>query len=324
MRKSIATKIMTIMLTLALTLGPCAVTMAAGSAGATRNSLKSQGNIVYSDGDNSVEIYSDDLYTIADKLDSYKTGIADQLGKIHTYFTYNTGKGTGTTTNSKVNVTHTAPSSADTADPLAMDFDTLLEGLAASQSIPTDVTEYGYSSGQKLYQTADGSLTTDSSGNTQIDIAAATASNLSAGTAAWVNGNLILGTGADNAAYYNKGYNSGYDIGAASNALSNSITVTGAKNKLSKGKYLYFLMHTASTAEDSSCYFKVNVQSISNSSVNKLKCLQAQNLKAGPARSILCIWLIDVEDDSATVNLGVTYSTGCANNVEIRRLCQLQ
>jgi hypothetical protein len=205
MRKSFTARITAMILTLALTLGPCVVTMAADSADATRNLLKSQGNIVYADGENSVEIYSDDLYTIADQLDSYKTSIANQLGKIHTYFTANTDKGTGTTTNSKVNVTHKTPESKDTVDPLAMDFDTLLEGLAASQSIPTDVTEYGYSSGQKLYQTDGGTLTTDSYGNTQINITPAAASNLSAGTAAWVNGNLILGTGADNTDYYEIG-----------------------------------------------------------------------------------------------------------------------
>lgn len=36
------------------------------------------------------------------------------------------------------------------------------------------------------------------------------ADNLSAGTAAWVNGELIKGNGADNAEYYEQGYRIGY------------------------------------------------------------------------------------------------------------------
>jgi hypothetical protein len=198
-------KLLSIILVMALTFGPCIMAFATGStnANATRNSLKSQGNIVYADGDNTVAIYSEDLYDIADKLDTFKMSVASQLAALHTYFTTDDA-GVSATTDSNVNITHRVPASTDTVDPLAMDFDTLLEGLAASQSIPTDVTEYGYPADTNLYITDSGTLTTDSTDAAQIGITAATAENLSAGTAAWVNGNLILGTGADNTAYYNK------------------------------------------------------------------------------------------------------------------------
>jgi hypothetical protein len=233
-------KLLSIIVVLALTLGPCTVSMASETANATRDSMKSAGNVIYTDGGSTVEIYSEDLYTIADKLDSFKTSIASQMASIHTYFsTGNSGQ--STVTNDHVRIVHTEPATVDSIDPLTMDFDTLLEGLAASQSIPTDVTEYGYSSGQKLYKTTKGSLTTTSSGATQINIAAATASNLSAGTAAWVNGNLILGTGEDDAAYYNSGYNKGYQSGYSSgysygysngaSSSSGSITFCGKADK---------------------------------------------------------------------------------------------
>jgi hypothetical protein len=213
--KNMKQKLLSVIVVLALTLGPCTVSMASETANATRNSMKSAGNVIYTDGDNTVEIYSDDLYSIADKLDSFKTSIASQMAAIHTYFSAG-NSGQSTVTNNHVRIVHKEPAAVDSIDPLTMDFDTLLEGLAASQSIPTDVTEYGYPSGQKLYKTSSGSLTTSSSGATQINIAAATASNLSAGTAAWVSGNLILGTGGDHAAYYNSGYNKGYQSGYSS------------------------------------------------------------------------------------------------------------
>jgi hypothetical protein len=308
-------KILSIILVMALTFGPCIMAFATGStnANATRNSLKSQGNIVYTDGDNTVAIFSADLYHIADQLDSFKMSLSNQLAAIHTYFTTDDA-GVAVTTDSDVKIMHTVPASTDSVDPLAIDFDTLLEGLAASQSIPTDVTEYGYSADTNLYKTETGLLTTDSTGAAQIDIAAATAENLSAGTAAWVNGNLILGTGADNAAYYEM------------NTIdSQSLSVASAPNSYTKGKYLYFLVHSATAgSSSSSLYFYVNAASISNPSVNHLTRLSCENISKGIARSIEAIYLIDVVDECASINIGVLPSTNSSNNVEIRLYCKLQ
>lgn len=173
------------------------------SQNATRNSLKSVGNVVYTDGENKVEIHSDDMYMLADKMDSFKECVADQLALCHTYFSSGS-KGTSTVSDGDIKVVHTEPSEDDAVDPVALDFDTILEGIAASQSIPSDVTEYGYADGTALYKTESGKLTTDGTlaNVEQIDISAATPENLSAGSAAWVNGKLILGTGADNDAYF--------------------------------------------------------------------------------------------------------------------------
>lgn len=197
-------RIISVVIIMILVLGTYTVALADENSNATRNSLKSVGNVVYTDGENRVEIHSDDLYMLADKMDSFKECVADQLAQCHTYFLKGS-KGTSTVSDSDIKVVHTQPSDSDAVDPVTLDFNTILEGIAASQSIPSDVTEYGYADGTALYKTESGELTTDGTLENvqQIDISAATPENLSAGSAAWVNGELILGTGADNNAYYN-------------------------------------------------------------------------------------------------------------------------
>lgn len=206
-------KILSIITVIAVLGCTYSVAMADGAtpANATKNSLKSHGSVVYKDGENnSVEIHSDDLYMLADQLDAYKTSTAEQLAAINTYFS--TGEnGINLISDSNIKVVHTQPSSGDEVDPLALNLDTLLEGIAASQSIPTGVTEYGYADTTALYKNSSGFLTTNSSNNglEKINIHAATAENLSAGAAAWVNGTLIIGTGSDNQTYYNQGRTQG-------------------------------------------------------------------------------------------------------------------
>ena len=66
----------------------------------------------------------------------------------------------------------------------------LASAIKTSQQIPADRTFSGTKPGE-----------TDETSGT---ISAATADNLSLGTAAWVDGELIVGTGADNNSYYSK------------------------------------------------------------------------------------------------------------------------
>lgn len=194
---------------IAMTVGASMVTLAKESGYTTAGGLKSKGAIVYQKGQDSVVVDSGDLYQLADKIDSFKTSVVDQLATMHTYLTTGSG-GILLGKEENVRVVHIKPS--DTADPLLIGFDTILAAVAASQSVPTGVCEYGYGDGVKLYRTEDGRLTTDASvrGVQEINVAAATADNLSAGKAAWVDGNLILGTGVDNQAYYRLGYTVGY------------------------------------------------------------------------------------------------------------------
>jgi len=190
---------------LALTFGTCGTALAEDSKRGTGGDLKSYGKIAYQNGSDAVVIDSEDFHMLADRLDLFKQRMADQLQAMHTYFTL--GDGISLQTNADVSIAHTRPSDENVVNPLEVNFDTLLEGLAASQSVSSNLTDYGYPAGTELYKNAAGILTTDGSeeGAEKISVAAATADNLSAGTAAWVNGSLLLGTGEDNKSYFDSG-----------------------------------------------------------------------------------------------------------------------
>lgn len=199
-------RILSIALTLTLLLGVCGVASAAGSRGTrTRDRLQSYGTIQYGTGDDSVVIRSDDLYQLADQLDLVKSRTVDQLAELNTFFTF--GSGISLRSDQSMSVTHVRPSGTQAVDPLTMGFDALLEGIAASQSISKDTAAYGYMPGARLFKRPDGGLTTDAAteGAIPVSVVPATPENLSAGTAAWVDGRLILGTGRDNATYYASG-----------------------------------------------------------------------------------------------------------------------
>lgn len=180
------------------------VAMAADNPNATRNSLSSKGAICYQEGQETVVIDAGDLYTLADRLDLFKTGVVEQLSAMQTYLSKDS-TGVSLAGNNDVYAGHRKPSLQNTVDPVTLDFDVILQGIAASQSIPLEPSAYGLASDTKLYKGMNGKLTTtQTSGATQINIQAATAANLSAGTAAWVNGELLLGTGEDMAVMYDE------------------------------------------------------------------------------------------------------------------------
>lgn len=197
-------KIISAVTALVLTIGTCSVAMAADQGGATTDKLQSHGTIVYESGDDEVVINSLDLYMLAEQIDQVRVNVVEQLGEMHTFFT--AGQGTALKNGGQIGITYTKPSGKDFVDPLTLDLRTLVEGIAASQRISSDVRDYGYSAGTKLYQKTDGSLTTDRGTENlpELHIREATPENLSAGTAAWVKGELILGTGKDNQTYMEK------------------------------------------------------------------------------------------------------------------------
>lgn len=171
----------------------------------TATKLKSYGKIVYQKGSDTIKIDSDDLYMLAAQIDQVKLDVVEQLEVMNTYFT--AGEGITLSTSADINVTHAEPYEEDFIAPLDVNFDTLLEGIAVSQSISQNPAEYGYPEGSILYKTKEGLLTDTFEEEAQeITVTSATADNLSAGTAAWVNGSLILGTGADSEDYYEQGY----------------------------------------------------------------------------------------------------------------------
>lgn len=177
----------------------------------TASLLKSKGAIVYQNGTDSVVIDSNDLYTLADAFDNYKAAIYWQMAEMNTYLTTE-DEGIALTSSEDVHVVHSVHPEMDIVAPLSLNFDTLIEGVAASQSIPQAPVEYGYAEGTNLYKTAEGLLTTEASDNTEmIEINGAVADSMSAGTAAWIDGELVLGMGSDNKAYYDKGYTDGFN-----------------------------------------------------------------------------------------------------------------
>lgn len=119
----------------------------------TGYNLASYGNIVYlDDGDAVVGLYAQDLYDIADQLDTLKVKIAKQLEEV--------GQDVGD-------------------DPFTLSINDLGYGVEKSGSV---------------------------TGGTP-----ASADELSEGTAAWVDGELLYGTGSANAEAYEAGYEAGYN-----------------------------------------------------------------------------------------------------------------
>lgn len=216
-------KLISAVMALVLTIGTCSVAMAAEKGGTTADDLKSRGTIIYEGAEEEVEINSADLYMLADQIDQIRINVTNQLGKLNTFFT--TGQGTALKNGGRVAITHTRPYGNEYVDPLTIDFDTLVEGIAASQHISSDVKDYGYSAGTRLYQRTDGSLATDRGGEDlpELFIKPAAPENLSAGTAAWVKGKLILGTGKDNQTYMQKGESSVPSGGTGGNGDLSSI-----------------------------------------------------------------------------------------------------
>lgn len=287
-------RILSIILTLALTVGTCGIAAAADRGSATRNSLKSYGAIEYHKGNDKVIINSDDLYMLADQIDQVKLEVTDQLEAMNTYFT--SGDGISLGTDKYISITHTRPSKTDFIDPVSVNFDTLLEAIAASQSVSSDVTHYGYSPGTKLYKGSNGELTTNGSeeGAEQINVAAATADNLSAGTVAWVDGRLILGTGGDNRAYFDSGYSSGEDNKPDKPSTpSDGFGTGGEENTIKTGKEYTF------TEDMEICYLYI----ANASNTNKYGSAPSVNLISGQVimTRIVTHNMTNISNGSATI-----------------------
>ncbi|MDE6602169.1 MAG: hypothetical protein K2K90_08395 [Lachnospiraceae bacterium] len=190
-------KILLIMAVLTMTVSTCMVAIAAENPSSARAGIRSEGVIRYSGGERDVVIDAADFYTLADQLDLFKVRAVKQLGVMRTYLTHS-GGGVAMTSADGIYAVHKKPRAGEEADPLSLDFATILEGIAVSQSIPSEPEAFGFPTGTKLYKKADGTLSTsDADGAEPISIQPAAAGNLSAGTAAWVNGELLLGTGGD-------------------------------------------------------------------------------------------------------------------------------
>lgn len=120
-------------------------------------------------------------------------------------------------------------------------FSDLLSAITNSQAIDTS---------ESVYVLPNGTVTGDSTaeGVVETQIAGATAENLTAGTAAWVDGQYIVGTGADNNSYYTEGLSTmpvfkSKTVGCNSNGDGNAYVYlkdeTEKYNELSLGANLF-------------------------------------------------------------------------------------
>ncbi len=175
---------------------------------ARKSRLGSKGTINYANG--TVVIDSSDFGYLADEIDmlesAYKANTVSALNAMGTFFL---ADGTITHAGSSEGISGT--------EAVRLSFDTIISGILQSQSVE-HLAEQG--------------------------IAGAVEDNLSKGTAAWVNGELIIGNGADNDAYYRQGFTDGQL------SLYDKASISYVYHEHSDGCYTYSEGHRHS----SSCY----------------------------------------------------------------------
>lgn len=208
--------------------------------------LQSRGALDY----NNKTIYLDsaDLYYLADQIDqlesAYKTETVTALNQIGTYFKQD-GSVVYSGEENEVD---------DNEKRLQLGFDRIMEGIKQSQSVVSlTQTQAVDKDGNPLYYADEVAsqekdllkITTSDTGH-PVYYSAAAVENLSAGTAAWINGNLIRGNGGDNARYYTKGF------------------LDGQKNITDNLQISYtYHTHTGDSVNGGGCYTTPNtVQSI--------------------------------------------------------------
>lgn len=170
------------------------------SAGDRRDGIESRGAINYDRG--KVVIDSADFITLADEIDklelSYKTDITDALAGIGTYIQQDGSAGH----DAKANI-----------DPQQVAFRNLESGILQSQSVDSLSGRQASDTGGVIYyKYASRNILEVTRSNTgmPVYIVPAQEDNLSAQTAAWVNGHSIVGNGSDNYYFYQKGFIEGY------------------------------------------------------------------------------------------------------------------
>ena len=147
---------------------------------------KSQGNVeaVRSDGTKTVIFDKSDLDYLDGRIDAIEADVS-------------TGK------ENLANALNPLGTNPSLGTPLSgtSTFNELMEAINHSQAIPDKTIGESVSIATEDYELA--SKVTGQTINSDTKISAATADNLSLGTSAWVDGSLLIGTGADNKNYYN-------------------------------------------------------------------------------------------------------------------------
>lgn len=174
--------------------------MAAASDDRRRSEIQSRGIINYANG--KVIIDTSDLTSLADQTDeveiSYKVALTDSLAQIGTYVRVDGS------------IEH---SNAEEIDSQQIRYSDLTAGIIQSQSVDYLAdTQAADTKGDIYYMREVNNIlevTNDDTGM-PVFVSPATEDNLTADTAAWIDGKCIVGTGADNYYFYQKGYIEGY------------------------------------------------------------------------------------------------------------------
>lgn len=191
-----------IILAATLMIGATAVVSANGGTLVDKDSFASKGKIQVkeneTDPDPAIVIDSADLVTLANATNELNTQFTDSLA-------------------AAVNNIGSVPKTDRVAE--GAQFSDILSAITNSQAID---------SSESVYVLPNGTVTDDSTaeGVVETQIAGATAENLTAGTAAWVDGQYIVGTGADNNSYY--------DLGISNSSCNYSLSVYGQDADLNK------------------------------------------------------------------------------------------
>ena len=233
-------KIGKIILGIVCVLGVCAPLAVMANGTDRKENIKSKGKIDFNSG--AVVLDSEDLLYLAGQVDelesTYKITVVDALNKIGTYF-----KSDGSV------ATDVASNEVDTEEEKRnLSFGVIKEGIVQSQSVVSlsqmqavdkDGTALFYRN-QEASDNRDLLQATTENTGLPIFYQPITAENLTAGTAAWVNGKLIMGNGRDNASHYAQGF-----VDGQTNAVEN-LNVT----------YTYHY-HEGDDVNGGGCYTKV-------------------------------------------------------------------
>lgn len=224
-------RVLTATLVIVLLSGITLYSVAAG------HTWKSQGNIaaVRSDGTKTVIFDKSDLDYLDGRIDAIEADVS-------------TGK------ENLANALNPLGTNPSLGTPLSgtSTFNELMEAINHSQAIPDKTIGEGVSIATEDYELA--SKVTGQTINSDTKISAATADNLSLGTSAWVDGSLLIGTGADNKNYYNLGYTNG--MAKVDNA-SIIYTYHSHKGTVQGGGECYTPLYRVHT-HSGSCYSTVN------------------------------------------------------------------
>ena len=192
--------------------------------------IKSKGNINFDHG--KVMIKAEDLVYLANEIDQletgYKSNLIDALNQIGIYFrkdgsfTYNSNRNEIDTEELKTSIS----------------LGSILQGIMFSQSVDT-IKQLQVVDGEGnplFYQSEEAKNNKDHLEVTTTDTGfpvyytEATADNLSAGCAAWINGVLLKGNGEDNKKSWDNGYKEGYSEGVAESLNKGNIVYTYHKH----------------------------------------------------------------------------------------------